>query len=164
LPYIPTGALLRQREVTGLNSATLISLGLVILIGSLLAGAADLALVEGTSATSGLGNAAHLDAVFRFETFKLKELAVFGYDISYPSVNAGFFKGLSAILMWDFSFLAGQWALLRLPLMALTFSFGILFLVTVAPAVATVMRAILSAASVVAGGVGALVRRLIVGL
>ena len=147
-----------------MNSATLISLGLIILFASVLGGAADLATIQGDSGTSGLGNASHLDAVFRFETFKLKELAVFGYDISYPSVNADFFKGLAAILMWDFSFLAGTWAILSLPLMALTFSFGILFLVTVAPAVATVMRAILSAASAVAGGVGALVRRLIVGL
>ena len=140
------------------------SLGFLILIASLLAGVADLALVEGSTSTAGLGNAAHLDAVFRFNTFSLKELAVFGYDISYPSLNADFFKGLTAILMWDFSFLSGQWAILRLFLMPLTFSFGILFLVTVAPAVAAVMRAVISAATAVAGGVGALIRRLIVGL
>lgn len=53
----------------------------------MLGGAADLATIQGDSGTSGLGNASHLDAVFRFETFKLKELAVFGYDISYPSVD-----------------------------------------------------------------------------
>ena len=148
-----------------MNSATLISLGLFILITSLIAGAADLATLDG-STQAALGSSAHarnLDAVFGFKTFHMKEFAAFGLDISLPILNIDFFEGLIAILTWDYSFFGGTFNILRLPLMAISFSFGILFLVTVVPDIATLFRALISAFGSVGGGLTAFARRFFLG-
>ena len=115
-----------------------IPLALVLIVSALLAAATDQATTS--SGGTGLSTAdnTHLNAVLDFRVFTIKEFTIARFSVPVPMVNLSFFLGLFELLTWDFSYFDSTWNLLRWPLMAITFTVGILVLISIGPVIVAV--------------------------
>ena len=128
----------------------LIPLAMIVIVGAVLAGAADAAVTAGSTT---LGDAqSDLNTIMNFKVFGIREMSVFGQSVSIPTLHVGFIGSLFNILTWDYSYLSGgMWNLLRYFLMTLTFATGILVFIHMGPVILAIAEFIGRTAAAVVG-------------
>lgn len=71
--------------------------------------------ILGSVLDQAFGSAAEsaLEAVLQFNLFDFKEIDVFFANIKVPLPNLDYLANLASLVLWDWSFLAGDYALVR---------------------------------------------------
>ncbi len=139
-----------------------IPLAMVLIVAALLGAMADQTInTAGNTVLGSTAEQADINALLDFKLFNIKEISLFQVSVSIPMINVAFFSGLFDLLTWNFSYFKGTWAILRLFFMSLTFSVGIMVLISIAPILIGVAEFLGRAAAGVVGIFGAGARALL---
>ena len=136
-----------------------IPLAMFLMVALLLSAAADQTINTSGQSVLASDQSEDINALLNFSVFSIKSIGPSGFKAPIPIVHLQFFKGLFDILTWNFSYLSGQtFALLRFPLMALTFAVGILVLIQVGPVLVAIGEFMGRGVAAFSGGLGSLFR------
>jgi hypothetical protein len=140
-----------------------LSLGFVLIVATLLGAVMDQGLNAGGDSTLG-ADASNINEVLDFNVFDVQEISLFNVSLSIPRPNFGFFNGLFDMLTWNFSYFTGDWAMLRLFFMALSFTVSVLVFISMAPVLISLAEFLGRTAAGVVGMFGGSLRSLFRGV
>jgi len=116
-----------------MKPAFTVSLAMILIVAALLAAAADQTTDASGDTVLGAGENSDVNAVLNARVFSMRDIGPGKVDVPMPMPNPDFFRGLFDLLTWNHSFFSGTWNLLRIPLLAITFSVMISVIVSMGP-------------------------------
>lgn len=135
-----------------------IPLALILFVAALFAAMSDQSINPSGDTALSSATSEDINAVLDFSVFNIREVSITGLNFTLPMINVAFFRGLFDVLTWNYSYFSGTWNMLRLPLIAITFTVGLAMLISVGPVIVSVASFFAQVAMAAIGGVAGLTR------
>ena len=132
----------------------------MLILATILAAASDQSQTATGDTSLGTEEGSDINAVLNMRVFTVKDVGPGTLNIPIPLVHVSFFSGLFDIMTWNYSYFSGTWSLLRIPLVALTFSVGLLMFISAGPGLVSVAEFFGRTVAGIAGGIGSGLRGL----
>ena len=145
-----------------MTAAFATSLWMIMIIVAVFDAASTESFVAGQT-TLGSDNASSLNTLLEGQAVELQEIGPGRFKAPLPKVNVGFLSAVFDFLTFDAAFFKGQFNLIRIPLMALTFTFSLLALKDLGPVLVAIADFLGRTAAGLIGGFGTAIRALLRG-